>query len=80
MKRAAFSSSIIDFGSISPNEILGQLTQSSSFAVEQTQVNAWLQQIDISSPFSGIEVAASISNSKFHAWVSALTESCSLAR
>ncbi len=50
MKRAYFSSSFTDFGRSSPEEILGRLTQSSPFAVEPAQRDAWLQQIDILQP------------------------------
>lgn len=47
MTRSYFSDSITNFLTSSPQEILGQLTQRSEFAVLQTQSHAWLQQIAI---------------------------------
>jgi Uncharacterized conserved protein (DUF2075) len=47
MRRAYYSSSISDFLATSPNEILGELTRAHSRTIEQTQLNAWLEQINI---------------------------------
>ena len=47
MKRAYYSESIEGFLNRSQGEILGCLTEASEFAVEQTQVNAWKEQITI---------------------------------
>ena len=47
MQRAYLSSTISNFLDMSPNEILGLLTQTSNFPVEQTQRDAWLEEIRI---------------------------------
>ncbi len=47
MKREYYSASIADFRNTTSNEILGQLTRSNPFTLEQTQLNAWLEQITI---------------------------------
>jgi hypothetical protein len=47
MKRAYYSSSISDFSHTTANEILGVLQRSSDFAVEQSQTDAWLEEIEI---------------------------------
>ena len=47
MQRSFYTASIAEFRSHSRNAILGQLVQGSSFAVEQTQRDAWLTQVDI---------------------------------
>src|SRR5215213_1291202 len=47
MRRAYYSSSISDFLETSPNEILGELTRAHARTIEQTQLNAWLEQINI---------------------------------
>lgn len=47
MQRSYYSATIAEFLNTTSNEILGQLTRSSTFAVEQTQSNAWLEQINI---------------------------------
>ena len=47
MRRAYYSSSISDFLETSPNEILGELSRSHARTLEQTQLNAWLEQINI---------------------------------
>ena len=47
MKRDYYSDSIANFRNTSPNEILGQLVRSSGFSIEQTQRDAWLEQIKI---------------------------------
>ena len=47
MKRDYYSDSIAKFLHTSPNEILGQLVRSSGFAIEQTQRDAWLEEIRI---------------------------------
>ncbi len=45
--RAYYDDQIDDFLERSPDEIVGRLTQSSSFAVEPTQRDAWLEQIQV---------------------------------
>jgi hypothetical protein len=47
MRRAYYSSSIADFLQTQANEIIGELTRAHSQSLEQTQLNAWLEQIDI---------------------------------
>jgi len=47
MKRDYYSDSITTFLSTSTNEILGTLTRNSGFAIEQTQRDAWLEEIHI---------------------------------
>ncbi len=47
MKRDYYSSSIADFLQNSTNEILGTLARNSGFAIEQTQRDAWLEEIAI---------------------------------
>ena len=47
MRRAYYSSSIADFLQTHPNEIVGELTRAHTRTLEQTQLNAWLEQIDI---------------------------------
>jgi hypothetical protein len=50
MRRAYYSSLIADFLSTSSNEIIGELTRNHSHTLEQTQLNAWLEQINILKP------------------------------
>ena len=47
MRRAYYSSSIIEFVHRSPNEIVGELTRAHARSLEQTQLNAWIEQISI---------------------------------
>ncbi len=47
MKREYYSDTITDFLKAAPNEILGRLVRSNDFALEQTQRDAWLEEIDI---------------------------------
>lgn len=47
MKRAYYSSSIADFIRTQPDTIIGRLSRSSQFAVDQSQIYAWERQIDI---------------------------------
>jgi hypothetical protein len=47
MKRDYYSDTISNFLTTSPNEILGQLVRGSGFAIEQTQRDAWLEQVRI---------------------------------
>ena len=47
MKRDYYSDSIANFRNTSANEILGQLVRSSGFSIEQTQRDAWLEEIRI---------------------------------
>src|ERR1051326_7599512 len=47
MRRAYYSSSITDFLSAPSNAIIGDLSLAHGRNVEQTQINAWLEQIDI---------------------------------
>src|SRR5437868_4380351 len=50
MERYFYSNSINGFLNQSSNEILGTLARNSDFADEQTQKNAWLQQIECLRP------------------------------
>ncbi|MDX6578424.1 MAG: hypothetical protein QOE96_4377 [Blastocatellia bacterium] len=47
MKRDYYSDSITNFRNTSSNEILGELVRKSGFSIEQTQRDAWLQEISI---------------------------------
>src|SRR5438128_10129272 len=47
MKRALYSESIAGFRKSTPEEILGTLTENTSFTLEPTQRNAWLEEIHI---------------------------------
>jgi len=47
MRREYYSDTITDFIKSSPNEIIGKLVQSNDFALEQTQRDAWLAEINI---------------------------------
>src|SRR6266545_909656 len=47
MRRAYYSSSITDFLNTGPSEIVGELTRAHARTLEQTQLNAWLEQINI---------------------------------
>lgn len=57
MKRAYYSDKISDFYQRSNEEILGKLAQGNDFALEQTQRDAWLEEIrilkNILQPYSG---------------------------
>ena len=46
MQRAYYSSTIENFLADEPDSVLGQLVRQSEFAVEQSQHDAWLAQID----------------------------------
>ena len=47
MKRAYYSDSIADFCKATPEDILGKLAISNDFPLEQSQRDAWLEEIDI---------------------------------
>jgi len=47
MKREYYSATIANFLKTAPNEILGELVKSNDFALEQTQRDAWLEEIHI---------------------------------
>ncbi len=47
MRREYYSNTIANFLKTTPNEILGELVKSNDFALEQTQRDAWLQEINI---------------------------------
>ena len=47
MKREYYKDSIANFRTTSSNEILGELVRGSGFAIEQTQRDAWLEEINI---------------------------------
>ena len=47
MKREYYSDRIINFLNTSPNEILGELVKSNVFALEQTQRDSWIEEINI---------------------------------
>ncbi len=47
MRRAYYSSSISDFLNTTTNEIIGELTRAHARNLDQTQLNAWVEQINI---------------------------------
>lgn len=47
MRREYYYATITDFLKSAPNEIIGKLVQSNDFALEQTQRDAWLAEINI---------------------------------
>jgi hypothetical protein len=47
MKREYYSETIANFLKTRPNEILGELVKNNDFALEQTQRDAWLEEINI---------------------------------
>jgi len=47
MRREYYSDTIANFLNTTPNEILGELVKSNDFALEQTQRDAWLEEINI---------------------------------
>jgi hypothetical protein len=47
MKREYYSDSITNFLNTAPDEILGKLARSNDFSLEQTQRDAWLEEIGI---------------------------------
>ena len=47
MKREYYSDSIANFRNTIPDEILGRLARSSDFAIEQSQRDAWIEEINI---------------------------------
>ena len=47
MRRAYYSSSITDFLNTNPNEIIGELTLAHAQNLDQTQLKAWEEQINI---------------------------------
>lgn len=47
MKREYYSDTIDSFLKTTPNEILGELVKNNDFALEQTQRDAWLEEINI---------------------------------
>ena len=57
MKREYYSDSITNFRNTTPDEILGRLARSNDFPLEQTQRDAWLEEINILqsilTPFQG---------------------------
>ncbi len=57
MKREYYSDSITNFLNTTPDEILGRLARSNDFPLEQTQRDAWLEEINILqsilTPFQG---------------------------
>jgi len=80
MKRDYYSESIAKFRSTSPNEILGLLARSSRFSIEQTQRDAWLEEIRIlKEALSNIE-GRYILNMRFLEWASESMLCCSLVR
>ena len=46
-KRDFYSAPIAEFRSTTRDQILGQLVRSNSFPLEQTQLRAWLEEIEI---------------------------------
>src|SRR5262249_55666070 len=47
MKRDFYSASIAEFRNTDPDQVLGHLAANNPFALEQTQRNAWLEEIDL---------------------------------
>jgi hypothetical protein len=47
MRREYYFDTITDFLKSTPNEIIGKLVQNNDFALEQTQRDAWLAEINI---------------------------------
>ena len=47
MKREYYSDSIANFRNTTPDEVLGRLVRSNEFPLEQTQRDAWLEEIHI---------------------------------
>ena len=47
MQRSYFASTIEKFMMMPETEVLGQLVKANQFALEQTQRDAWLEQIDL---------------------------------
>ncbi len=47
MQRQYYSANINDFRNQTSNHILGELVRNSDFAVESTQRDAWIKQIEI---------------------------------
>lgn len=47
MRRAYYSSSITNFLNTSSNEILGELTSAHGRTLEPTQLDAWVEEINI---------------------------------
>lgn len=47
MRREFYSDTIVNFLKTTPNEIIGELVKSNDFALEQTQRDAWLEEISI---------------------------------
>src|SRR3989441_5276992 len=47
MKREFYSSSIAEFGTAAPGQILAELVTNNPFTLEQAQRDAWLEEIDI---------------------------------
>ena len=47
MRREYYSDTIANFLKTTPTEILGELVKSNDFALEQTQRDAWLEEINI---------------------------------
>ena len=47
MKREYYSDSIANFLKTAPDEILGKLAPNNDFSLEQTQRDAWLEEINI---------------------------------
>lgn len=46
-QRAYYSASIDDFVKAAPESVLGEISRNSGFAIETTQRDAWIQQIDV---------------------------------
>ncbi|MEK6599947.1 MAG: hypothetical protein AABY52_06380 [Deltaproteobacteria bacterium] len=47
MKREYYSDLIVNFIQTPPNMILGELVKNNAFALEQTQRDAWLEEVSI---------------------------------
>ena len=67
MQREYYSDSIANFRETSPNEILGILAKNNEFPLEQTQRDAWLEEINIlRKVLLHVEGAISVNQNSLH--------------
>ena len=78
MKREYYSDSIANFLGAKPEVILGKLAMSSDFALEQSQRDAWIEEIKILKLVLSFMKEQSISNIPSHELDVELTLYCSL--
>ncbi len=72
MKRSYYNNSITNFLTTSPVEIIGKIALKNEFAMEQTQKDAWLAEINILREVINPHKDQFILNIQFHEWGSAL--------